>query len=49
MKTEEEIKKRIEQIKLDIVKDVIIGTFTDETLQEQRDWADALEWVLEEE
>lgn len=48
MKTEDDVKKRIEQIKKNIVGDVIIGAFTDKTLQEQRDWVEALEWVLEE-
>lgn len=47
MKTEEEIKERQEKIKRHIVGDVMCGIFTDKTLQEQRDWVEALEWVLE--
>lgn len=43
-----EIKNRIASIKGNILEDIMNGCFTDHSLQEQRDWIEALEWVLQE-
>jgi len=49
MKTEEEIKKKIENLKQDIIQDVLEGCFTDFELHHDKCWIEALEWVLESE
>lgn len=43
-----EIKNRIASIKGNILNDIMNGCFTDHSLQEQRDWIECLEWVLQE-
>lgn len=48
MKTEEEIKNRIEKIKQGILDGVLTGLFTEKILQNDAMWVEALEWVLEE-
>ena len=47
MKTEEEIKKKIENLKQDIIQYALEGCFTD--LRHDKCWFEALEWVLESE
>ena len=47
MKTEEEIREKIENCKTDIVNDVLSGIVTREILNDLRIYIDALEWVLE--
>ena len=49
MKTEEEIKKKIENLKQDIIQDVMDGCYTDFELHKCKCWIDALEYVLESE
>ena len=48
MRSKFEIELRIKSIKGNILKDIVDGSFTDHSLQEQRDWIEALEWVLQE-
>lgn len=47
MKTEEEIKNKIEKIKQGILEGVLTGLFTEKVLQNDAMWVEALEWVLE--
>ena len=48
MKDITEIKNRIANIRAVILKDIMDGSFTDHSLQEQRDWIECLEWVISE-
>lgn len=48
MRSEKEIEMRIKSIKDNILSDIMNGCFTDHSLQEQRDWIECLEWVLQE-
>ena len=47
MKTEQDIKIRIEEIKKGIVELVSSGLYTNDVLQENRVWLEVLNWVLE--
>lgn len=47
MRSEKEIEMRIKGIKDNILSDIRNGCFTNHSLQEQRDWIECLEWVLE--
>lgn len=47
MKSKVEIKARIEEIKKRIINEVLDGSYSNVSLQEERDWIDALEWVIE--
>lgn len=49
MRTKEKIKQKIENLKQDIVQDVMTGCFTDFELHECKCWIEALEYVLDEE
>lgn len=48
MRSKFEIELRIKSIKGNILTDILNGSFTDHSLQEQRDWIECLEWVLQE-
>lgn len=47
MRSEQEIKQKIEKCKTDIVNDVLSGITASEILNDLRVYIDALEWVLE--
>ena len=47
MRSEEEIREKIENCKTDIVNDVLSGIATREILNDLRSYIDALKWVLE--
>ena len=49
MRTEEEIKEKIEKIKSDVVSDVSGFVYTNQSLLAQAHWIAALNWVLGEE
>lgn len=46
MKTKEEIKEKIENIKNEVVSDVSGFVYTNQSLLAQAHWITALEWVL---
>ena len=47
MRTEEEIRNRIEEIEKGIIDLVETGLYTTQVLEENRFWINALEWILE--
>lgn len=47
MRSENEIREKIENCKTDILNDVLSGIATRETLNDLRIYVDALKWVLE--
>lgn len=47
MRSENEIREKIENCKTDIVNDVLSGIATREILNDLRIYIEALEWVLE--
>lgn len=47
MRSENEIREKIENCKIDILNDVLSGIATRETLNDLRIYVEALEWVLE--
>lgn len=48
MRSEDEIKKKIEEIKQEILGNVLAGIIIKKAIQNDTMWIEALEWVLQE-